>query len=219
MATWPVRGDPLLAAAAPAQAVQADQAAARSGFKPLSAADLFRCQVPPGWEAIPDHPFGLSAEEKKVFGITLHGPWRGEIPVKISAAYYAEGNLLYKSVDHFIRVFSQPSLGAAPETSAQGRIARITVSGKPAMMFERTRNEFVPMHPHIGPKDLPPRDDPRVYERRGEMMAQAIPVRERFVVIPGKTGFHALRYSAHAKDFQEFLADFEKVTATFDTLE
>jgi hypothetical protein len=51
------------------------------------------------------------------------------------------------------------------------------------------------------------------------MMARAVPVRERFVVIPGKAGFHVLRYSAEARDFQEFIPDFEKLVATFEILE
>lgn len=180
--------------------------------KPLSAANFFRYQVPAGWSAVPEHSFGLSAEEKKVFAVTLHGPLRGEIPLRISAAYYAQGNLLYKSVEQYVRIFSPVSPGTGPARP-------ITVSGKEARMFERERKEFLPMHRSIGSSDSPSRDDPRVYERRGEMMARAVPVRERFVVIPGKAGFHALRYSAAAEDFQEFLPDFEKLTATFEILE
>lgn len=193
--------------------------AAPARHKPLSAANFFRYQVPTGWSAIQEHPFGLSAEEKKVYAVTLDGPWRGEIPVRISATYYAQGNLLYKSAEQYLRIFSPVSPGAGPESDAQGQARPITVSGKEARMFERERKEFLPMHRLIDPNDSPPRDDPRVYERRGEMMARAVPVRERFVVIPGKVGFYALRYSAEAKDFQEFLPDFEKLTAAFEILE
>lgn len=193
--------------------------AAPAHHKPLSAANFFRYQVPEGWSEIQEHPFGLSAEEKRVFAVTLHGPWRGEIPVRISAAYYAQGNLLYKSMEQYLQIFSPASIGADPETDALGRAKPITVSGKEAVLFERERKEFMPMHRPIDPNDSPLRDDPRVYERRGEMMARAVPVRERFVVIPGKAGFYALRYSAEAKDFQEFLPDFEKLTSTFEILE
>lgn len=183
--------------------------------KPPSTADFFRYQIPPGWTVMSDHPFGLSADEKKVFAVSLQGPWRGEMPARISATYYAAGNLLHKSLEHYLRIFAPTSPGAGPETG----IRPVTVSGKAAMRFERERKEFMPMHPRIGPDDSPPRDDPRVYERRGELMARAVPVRERFVVIPGKAGFHALRYSAEAKDYQEFLPDFEKLAATFEILE
>lgn len=220
---WPLRIVLILLTGMAALPLQAEPSppsiAAPARDKPLSAANFFRYQVPAGWSAIPEHPFGLSAEEKKVFAVTLHGPWRGEIPVRISAAYYAQGNLLYKSVEQYLRIFSPVSPDADPEADAQGRAWPITVSGKEARMFERERTEFMPMHRLIDPNDSPPRDDPRVYENRGEMMARAVPVRERFVVIPGKTGFHALRYSAEAKDFQEFLPDFEKLTATFEILE
>jgi hypothetical protein len=168
---------------------------------------------------VQEHPFGLSADEKKVFAVTLRGPWRGEIPVSISAVYYAQGNLLYKSAEQYLRIFSPDSPGADPQADAQGRARAITVSAKEATMFERERKEFMPMHRLLDPNDSPPLDDPRVYERKEEMMARAVPVRERFVVIPGKAGFHVLRYSAEARDFQEFIPDFEKLVATFEILE
>lgn len=222
-APWPLRIVLILLTGMPALPLQAEpsppSSAAPSRHTPLSAANFFRYQVPAGWSAIPEHPFGLSAEEKKVFAVTLHGPLRGEIPLRISAAYYAQGNLLYKSVAQYVRIFSPVSPAAGAEADAQGQARSITVSGREARMFERERKEFMPMHRPISPNDSPSRDDPRVYERRGEMMARAVPVRERFVVIPGKAGFHALRYSAAAEDFQEFLPDFEKLTATIEILE
>ena len=207
MAAFPIRAEPSSPSVVPP-----------AHHKTLSAADFFRYQVPAGWSEVQEHPFGLSAEEKKVFTVTFHGPWRGEIPVRISAAYYAQGNLLYKSVERYLQIFSPVSSVAGPEADAQGRTKPITVSGKQAILFERERKEFLPMHRLIDPNESPLRDDPRVYERR-EMMARAVPVRERFVVIPGKNGFYALRYSAEAKDFQEFLPDFEKLTSTFEILE
>ena len=208
MSAFPIRAE-LLSASVPPSAQH----------KPLSAANFFRYQVPAGWSETQDHPFGLSAEEKKAFTVTLIGPWRGEIPVRISATYYAQGNLLYKSVEQYLRIFSPVSSAVTQETDAKGPVKSITVSGKEATLFERERKEFVPMHRQIDPNDSPLRDDPKVYERRGEMMARAVPVRERFVVIPGKAGFYALRYSAETKEFQEFLPDFEKLTSTFEILE
>ena len=220
---WPLRAMLILLMGMATLPLQAElpppSFAAPAHQKPLSAAKFFRYQVPAGWSEVQEHPFGLSAEEKKVFTVTFHGPWRGEIPVRISAAYYAQGNLLYKSVERYLQIFSPVSSVAGPEADAQGRAKSITVSGKEAMLFERERKEFMPMHHLIDLNDPPLRDDPRVYERRGEMMARAVLVRERFVVIPGKAGFYALRYSAEAEDFQGFLPDFEKLTSTFEILE
>jgi len=186
---------------------------------PLSVDNFFHYQLPAGWLATPGDRIGLSSEEKRVFAVTLNGPLRREIPVKISAAYYAQGNLLYASAEQYLRTFSPVSPGTSPEADPRGQVKPLSVSGREAWMFERERKEFMPMHGLIDPKDSLPRDDPRVYERSAEMMARAVLVRERFVVIPGKAGFHALRYAAEAKDFQEFLPDFEKLTATIEILE
>lgn len=199
----------------PVQAEPPPSAPAPAARESLSAAHFFRYQAPPGWSAAPHSPFGLSAQQKKAFGVTLNGPWRGEIPLRITATYYAEGNLLYTSVAQYLRIFAPAAPGARPEAHTRP----ITVSGRAAMQFERERKEFMPMHPGLGPEGPTPGEGPRVYERRGELMARAVPVRERFVVIPGKAGFHALRYSAEAKDFQEFLPDFEQLTASFEVLE
>lgn len=215
---WLARVLPALLACLAVPQIQAEpppSAPPQAARKSLSAADFFRYQKPPGWSAAPDYPFGLSAQEKQAFGVTLNGPWRGEIPLRITATYYAEGNLLYTSVAQYLRIFAPAAPGVLPEAHTRP----ITVSGKAAMQFERERKEFMPMHPGLGPKGPTPGEGPRVYERRGELMARAVPVRERFVVIPGKAGFHALRYSAEAKDFQEFLPDFEQLTASFEVLE
>lgn len=71
------------------------------------------------------------------------------------------------------------------------------------------------MNSQLDPNGAPTREDPRVYEVKREMMARAVQVRERFVVIPGNRGFHALRYSAGANDYQEFLPAFEMLVASF----
>jgi hypothetical protein len=182
------------------------------GFQLLTAGDYFTCDIPPDWTR-GDHSFGLSAEEKGAYGITLHGPWRGEIPVKITLYYYAEGNLLYRSASHYLRLFSQPALGVALEGSSYGPVTKATVSGREALMFERVKNEFVPMHNDLG-LDQPGGENGTVYERR-EIMARPVAVKERFVVLPVESGFYALRYSAASQNFQEFLPVFEKVTDTF----
>lgn len=182
------------------------------GFQLLTPVDYFTCDIPSDW-ARGDHSYGLSAEEKGEYGITLHGPWRGEIPVKITLYYYAEGNLLYRSAGHYLRLFSQPALGVALECSSYGPVTKATVSGRKAMMFERVKNEFVPMHIDLD-LDQPDDENGMVYERR-EIMARPIAVKERFVVLPAESGFYALRYSAASENFQEFLPVFEKVTDTF----
>jgi len=178
-------------------------------FKSLTVGDYFSCDIPREWQ----QP-GLYAEEKKVHGITLDGPWRGEIPVRISIHYYAEHDPLYKSADHYVRLFSSTSSRGEPEESRYGLVETVTVSGREGRVFERIRNEFRPIENKVGPSGRPSVNDPKVYDRR-EMMAKPVPVRERFVVLAAKSGFYALRYSAHAENFQEFLPVFQRVTSSF----
>jgi len=183
------------------------------GFRQVTVGEYFACAVPLEWVE-DSYPLGLSAEEKKVYGITLHGPWRGEIPVKISIQYYATGNLLYSSVDHYIRVFSKPALGVALEGNSYGPVTSTNLSGRSAKVFERLKNEYLPIRNQLNPFNEPDSKGARIYETK-EMMAKPVPVKERFVVLPSKSGFYALHYSSHAESFQEFLAIFEKVTASF----
>lgn len=187
-----------------------------SSLAPLATGGYFRCNIPQGWSRI-GAIFGLSADEKKVYGVELRGPWVGEIPPRITVNYYAEGNLLYSSVDHYLRVFAQPALGVALEGSSYGAISPAIVSGREGMTFERIKSEYVPLNNTIGPVDREAGDDPRVYERR-EMMARPVPVRERFVVLPASSGFYAMRYSAAEEHFPEFLSAFEQIVATFHAL-
>lgn len=190
-----------------------------SGHSVASASDFFRYQMPDGWYVVPEHPFGLSAEEKKVYAVALHGPRDGEIPERISMAYYAPGNLLYKSEWLYLRTFFPAPLAEHSNIDAEKLVETIIVSGKKARMFDRERKEFLPMHRVIEPNSPAQPDDPRVFEGRRELMARGVPVRERFVVVPARFGFYALRYSADAQGFDELLPDFMKLIATFEVLE
>lgn len=183
--------------------------AASGGLSKVAVGEYFSCAVPRDWGEA-RYSGGLSPEEKGVYGVTLDGPWRGETPVRISVIYYAEGNLLYKSADHYIRLFSEPALGVTLEGNSYGQVTSAIVSGKSAKVFERIKTEFVTVHSRLDALDGSGGRDPRVYERR-EMMARPVPVRERFVVVPAKSGFYALRYSAPAEHFQVFQDGFEKV--------
>ena len=188
----------------------AEKSPVMKSFVPVTIRNDFSCEVPADWYKDTTY-FGLTQDEKKVYGFLMTGPYTGDISTRISAYYYAEGNLLYKSMDRYIRTFSQP---VALEGSSYDQIKTLTVSGREAKMFERTKNEYVPVSNIIKPSDKPAEDDPRVYERQ-EMMARPVSVKERFVALPAESGFYALRYTAPAEKFQEFLPVFEKVTPSF----
>jgi len=174
----------------------------------------FSCDVPPEWSRVEGSGFGLSDEEKKTYGITLGAPESGEIPVRISLYYYAEGNLMYKSLEHYLNLFAKPALGTALEGSSYGEVTPAKVGGRDGMMFERLKQEFVPLQNSLDPSDSPGREG-IVYERRREMMARAVPVKERFMLLPAKAGFYALRYSAPADKFAKYLPVFEQAAKRF----
>ena len=184
-----------------------------AGFRPLTLDQFFACEVPADWD-MADHSIGLTAEEKRVYGVTLQGPWHGDVPVKIYIHYYADGNLLYRSLDHYLKLFSKPALGVALEGSSYGAVTSTILSGRAGKVFERRKNEYVPLHNRLGDSDEPESKGTRIFEK-AEMMSKAVPVKERFIVLPAKNGFYALRYSASAENFQEFIQFFEKVTTSF----
>ncbi|ABB32878.1 hypothetical protein GeomeDRAFT_0420 [Geobacter metallireducens RCH3] len=181
------------------------------GFVTVEVGDYFSCDIPPEWSRVDNYGsgLGLSNEEKKTYGFHLKAPEPGEPSVAISIFYYAEGNLMYKSVDHYLRVFAQPALGVSLDGSSYGDVTAVKVAGRDGMVFERVKKEYAPRESGTGGPVKP-----GVYIRPG-LNATRIPIRERFVVLPAKQGFFALRYTAPEEKFREFLPVFEKVTQRF----
>lgn len=177
--------------------------------------NFFSCAVPPQWFKQDGAAYSPRAEEMKVYGITLTVASRGEIAPKIDVTYYAPGNLQYRSPQHYLRIFSPLVDENAPYPSG---IQNIVVAKKFAWLFERRRNEFLPLRPYISPDHPTPQDDLRVFERRGEIMARRLELRERFVVIPDQQGFYALRFSASEDEYAEFLPAFVQVQGSFSIL-
>lgn len=179
------------------------------GFVTVEVGDYFSCDIPPDWSRVDNYGlgFGLSNEEKKTHGFYLRAPSPSEVPVTMAIFYYAEGNLMYKSTDHYLRVFSQLGREGDGDGNDYGKIKPITVAGREGMVFESISVRSVASGASVSSK-------PGVYIRPG-LNAKRVPVRERFVVLPAKQGFYALRYTAPKEKFQEFLPVFEKVTKRF----
>ncbi|MBT1075620.1 hypothetical protein [Geobacter grbiciae] len=175
------------------------------GFVTVEVGDYFTCDIPPDWSRFDNYGsgFGLSNEEKKTYGFYLNAPSQGGIPVTMAIFYYAEGNLMYKSVDRYIRTH------APLEGSNSGGVKPAMVAGRKGMVFESVRSQIDP-----GSLGNAVSDDPRVHIRPG-LNARRLSVRERFMVLPAKPGFYALRYTAPEGKFREFLPVFEKVTQRF----
>lgn len=179
------------------------------GFVTVEVGDYFSCDIPPDWSRIDNYGsgYGLSNEEKKTHGFYLNAPSPSEVPVTIAIFYYAEGNLMYTSLDHYLRVFSQSAPEGDGDGNDYGTITPMTVAGREGMVFESISVRSVPGGTGVSGK-------PGVYIKPG-LNARRVPVRERFVVLPAKPGFYALRYTATEEKFQEFLPVFEQVTQRF----
>jgi hypothetical protein len=163
----------------------------------VSSGNYFRCSIPANWNMY-DPVFGLSEEEKRVYGVTLFGPRKNGSPVDpvISIHYYAPGNLLHKTMDIFIRRHSGPALGFVLEGKSYGEVRQIEFAGRKAKTFERT--------------------DIRLIGEEAVNMPK-VSIFERFIIIPASKdeGFYVLKLSAPAEIIEEYTGIFEETVKSF----
>jgi hypothetical protein len=163
----------------------------------VSEGGYFKVSLPSTWGKT-DESFGLSAEEKKVYGVDILGPSSNDgIASVIAVHYYAPGNLLYETMEGFINIHAQPALGVNLDGRKYGPVRGAVVAGRPAKVFERKVYEYIP------PEALDPKK---------------IAVYERYVVIPAQKGFYVLRYSAPEDIAEKYKPVFEKVISSFEPL-
>jgi hypothetical protein len=162
----------------------------------VSSGNYFKCNIPADW-SVYDPVFGLSAEEKKVYGITLFGPQNGS-PVSpvISMHYYAPGNLLHKTMDIFIRRHSGPILGFILKGKSYGKVLQIEIAGREAKTFERIDIRF------IGEEAI---------------NMPSVSIFEKFIVIPAKKdeGFYVLELSVPDAIKDKYTEIFEEAVKSF----
>lgn len=159
--------------------------------------NFFAAVLPEDWTIVPASGLGLSPEEKKVYGVSLSGPSDGlaSAPL-ISAHYYAPDNLMDKTPEKYIRVHSLPE-GAKPAAMpAPPKVPGDKVGGRKARLFVNITHE---------------RGADRTIGGGAEIW-------EGFAVIPLKKGYYALRYSAPAAKYTQFLPVFEAFVASFKPL-
>ena len=157
----------------------------------------FTVSLPAGW-AKTEPALGLSKEEKKVFGAEFRKPADADgLSPKIAVFYYAPGNLLHKTPEKYIRVHSQPALGAAADGRQYGPVKAGAVGKYYAKIFERKTFEYVP------PEGI---------------KQKKVPVYEKFSVVPVKNGFYVLSYYSPMDSAKAGLADYEDALASFKLL-
>jgi len=164
--------------------------------KYTSQGNHFTCSVPRGWSEY-HQSFGLSQEEKKVYGVTLFGPSDGgPVPPTISLHYYAPGNLLHKTMDRFIRTHARPVLGSPSDGESYGEVHPAAVAGRQAMAFERTNVRYT------GGRSLNP---------------NKVVLFERHVVIPdgNERGFYVLALAVPDTARDRYVGIFKVVTESF----
>jgi hypothetical protein len=162
----------------------------------VSSGNYFKCNIPADW-SIYDPGFGLSEEEKKVYGVTLFGPG-DESPVSplISIHYYAPGNLLHETMDMFIRIHAKPIMGIEIDGASYGKIQGIKIAGREAKTFKRIVIEF------LGERVINP---PKVS------------IYEKFIVIPDRKdeGFYVWKLSVPVEIKDKYTGIFEETVKTF----
>ncbi len=162
----------------------------------VSSGNHFQCRIPADWSV--DYPgFGLSEEEKKVYGVTLTGPQNdGPLSPIISVYYYAPGNLLHNTMDVYIRRHTASNLNFETEGKAYGKVSEVEIAGRKAKIFERTDIRLV------GGRVLNP---------------TKVPVYEKFVTVSAKSGegFYVLRLSVPVRIKDEYPALFEETVKSF----
>jgi hypothetical protein len=171
----------------------------------IAEGNTFKCLLPKGWSRYeaPDY----SRDARKVYGIEVQ-QGNSEHRIGISVKYYAGDNKLHKSAEKFIRMHSMPVFGG-PEKEGEryGPVKEILIRGVKAKTFERGRYEF---EDHIyNPVSR------KYYE---PMNPRKFPMDERYIVIPAKEGFYALRYKASPDAFKSHEGIFQRVLESFEPL-
>ena len=166
-------------------------------LRPVVEPGHFEVGVPAGWSR-QGPSMGLTDAERGVFPLRMRGPGTlGGIASEISIAYYAPGNLLHKTAEHYVRLHAAPVFGEAQPGENYSQQREITLAGRGGLRFERTKLE------RCGPRSLNPIQTP---------------VYEGFVVLPAKAGFYVLRCRAGLPMRAAVTALFEAVLASFKPL-
>ena len=162
----------------------------------VSQGNYFTCSIPADWSKY-DPGFGLSQDEKKVYGLTLFGPQGdSKVPPTISVHYYAPGNLLHNTMAKFIRGHAEPLFETPSKDDSSSKVDSIQLAGRQATTFNRKSVRY------IGPRSLTP---------------EKVVLFEQFIVIPDNNdqGFYVLKLSVPSAIKTRYTVIFENVVKSF----
>ncbi len=159
--------------------------------------EYFSVDIPAGWEKV-ETMFGLSQEEKKVYGANfLAAADKDGLAPMISVHYYAPGNIVHRTAEKFIKLHAESVFGVALNGEKYGPVKEGLVCKRRAKIFERNTFEFVP------PESI---------------KQKKIPVYEKFAVVPAKEGFYVLSLYSPGEDPKANLKAYGSALASFKPL-
>ncbi len=153
--------------------------------------------IPADWSML-GQTFGMSQEERKVYGFSIFDRSSGQLnrPAMISVYYFAPGNILHKTMDKYIKLHAEPVLGSVEEGESYGEVRQIEFMERKVNIFERTVIHF------LVPRSI---DSPKIL------------VFEKFVVVPAKKdeGFYVLKLSVPSERKEKYTEIFEATVKSF----
>lgn len=164
--------------------------------KAYTEGSYFSVTVPKDWTK-KEELLGLTDADRKVYGSEFFGPAAGGFAVRVGIHYYAPGNLVHATPEKFIKLHSQPALGANLNGKVFGKVQEGKAGNYYAKVFERKTFE---------------------YEPKDALHPKKIHIYEKFHVVPVKNGFYVLRYYAPMDLAKASLKQYEALVASFKPL-
>ncbi len=162
-------------------------------FKPYAMDNkYFTCVIPADWTLQRDKD---QDEEYKIFEIQLISPKASKDTVSIKVSFFAKDNEDFNGYEDFISRNSKNALGetkSARENYAP--VKKMALNGRKG--FELSSETMEYLHP----------------ESKSD---ESVRMKEKIYVLPAKSGFYVIRFSAPKEDYAATLGVFEKVARSF----
>ena len=178
-------------------------------FEPYRSPDQsFTVSVPQGWARTEDgHPYG---DLTQISGVRLTGPGNAAgVPITISVLHYS-GEHLFKTPEEFIHHEQNSIIRIDPDRQDFLRSCR--VAGRWGRTFQIKTFELVYERPFLAP----PLHEGVVYELVPPH--KQIKMRDRYVVLPARTGYFVLKYRAPQDIMNEYISLFDGMIESFHPL-
>ncbi len=182
----------LAVSAAFAQAGSAAKPAGRLPAKFIMDNNYFSCGVPDGWRMEREK---ARDEEYKIYEVQLIAPEAEKTPTAIYVSYYTKGNADFAGPEDFIERNSANALGETKsERETYEPVKKMKLNGRKASELSRAKTVY--LHP----------------ESKSD---ESVKLQEKLYVLPAKSGFYVLHFTASETAFNKYLKLFEQVAETF----